>query len=103
MTLRLYHSDRLQIPHLAALSEKVARFLKEEVQALGIDPPESTRSITGNDKGEGKDRLSYRLYGVFGFAAGAGEGEYGISLCFNAGKEYRAGSNFVGTINHCQE
>jgi hypothetical protein len=81
----------------------VARFLKEEVQALGIDPPESTRSITGNDKGEVKNRLSHRLLGGFGLAAGAGEGEYGISLCFNAGKEDRAGSNFVGTINHCQE
>ena len=47
--------------------------------------------------------MSYRLYGRFGLAAGAGECEYGILLRFHAAEEHRARSDFVGTINPFQD
>jgi hypothetical protein len=68
-----------------------------------ISPGSPRKSSQKTIKEEKKDRISYRLYGRFGLAAGAGECAYGFRLRFHAAGEYRARSDFFGTINPFQE
>jgi hypothetical protein len=68
-----------------------------------ISPDSLRKSSQKTIKEESKDRMSYRLYGRFGLAAGAGECEYGILLRFHAAEEYRARTDFIGPINPFQE